>query len=372
VKMIQEKSTAPRILLVIGGMYCGGAQRVIADMANYWAAKGWHVSLTTWSGPDVPDFYQLAPNISRVWLYVPRGGRLPFATLRTSVARISRLRRLLRTARPDCVISFIDVSNIHTILASLGLGLRVVVSERTNPAINHTLSRPWRVLRRICYSWADQIVAQTRDAAAWVEHNCHARVAVIPNSLRVLPDTACRREPIVVALGRLTAEKGIDILLHAFARIRNEFSDWRLCVIGDGPERNALESLGAKLELRERLCFLGEVASAEDWLARSGLMVHASRREGFPNAVLEAMGTGAAGICADCPSGPSELIEEGVNGRLVPIGDVDRLARVMAELMANPGVREELGRQARAVRHRYSPEIIMAQWEEACVLQGSR
>src|SRR2546430_66502 len=182
-----SKSAAPRILLVIGGMYCGGAQRVMAGMANYWAAKGWHIELATWSGPEIPDFYELAPNIPRIWLDVPLAGHSPFAALRTSAARITKLRRLLRKSRPDCVISFIDVSNIYAILASIGLGLRVIVSERTNPAVNYTLSLPWRVLRRICYSWATQVVAQTRDAGAWIERTCRARVAVIPNSLRTLP-----------------------------------------------------------------------------------------------------------------------------------------------------------------------------------------
>jgi GalNAc-alpha-(1->4)-GalNAc-alpha-(1->3)-diNAcBac-PP-undecaprenol alpha-1,4-N-acetyl-D-galactosaminyltransferase len=100
-------------------------------------------------------------------------------------------------------------------------------------------------------------------------------------------------------------------------------------------------------------------------------MIHSSRREGFPNAVLEAMGMGAPVICADCPSGPAELIRDGVNGRLVPVGDVGALARVMTELIKRPEAREKLGREAVRVRQEYDPCAIMAKWE-ACLALGHR
>jgi GalNAc-alpha-(1->4)-GalNAc-alpha-(1->3)-diNAcBac-PP-undecaprenol alpha-1,4-N-acetyl-D-galactosaminyltransferase len=359
----------PRILLVTGGLDCGGAQRVMAGMANYWAAKGWRIELATWTGPEIADFYELAANVSRIWLGVPLAHPGPLGALRASVLRVLKLRRLLKESRPEAVISFIDVSNIYTIMASIGLGVRVVVSERTNPSVNQTVSRPWRVLRRICYSWATQVVAQTPEAAKWIERQCHARVAVIPNPLRELPALACERQPFVIAVGRLTKEKGIDLLLQAFTRINAQFPEWRLYVLGEGPERRALESLRDELGLADSTEFLGQVRDVETWMARCGLMAHPSRREGFPNTVLEAMGMGAAVICANCPSGPAELIRDGVDGRLVPVGDVAELARVMAELMSRPALRVQLGREATRVRQRYEPGAIMMKWEECLGLQ---
>jgi GalNAc-alpha-(1->4)-GalNAc-alpha-(1->3)-diNAcBac-PP-undecaprenol alpha-1,4-N-acetyl-D-galactosaminyltransferase len=360
---------APRILLVVGGLDCGGAQRVMAGMANYWAAGGWRVQLATWTGPEIPDFYELLPGIERIWLGVRIAGRSPFAVLWASVVRVLKLRRLLQHSKPDAVISFIDVSNIYTIIAAMGLSLHVVVSERTNPSVNATVSRPWRLLRRILYSWASQVVAQTQDAARWIETRCRASVVVIPNALRTLPVRDYRREPLIVAVGRLSAEKGQDVLLRAFSQIRAEFPEWSVQIIGDGPERNALEALCVSLNLSDSVSFLGQVQNVEEWLGRAGLMIHSSRREGFPNAVLEAMGMGAAVICADCPSGPAELIQDGVNGRLVPVGDVAELARVMTELMRRSEVREALGHEAVRVRQQYDPSAIMAKWE-ACLPLG--
>ncbi|OGT14849.1 MAG: hypothetical protein A3J49_10855 [Gallionellales bacterium RIFCSPHIGHO2_02_FULL_57_16] len=357
----------PNILLVTGSLEGGGAERVMSDMANYWANRGWQVTLATWSGSKIQDFYFLSPNVRRVWLDVHSSKVSLFAKLRSNVSRIHKLRRLLLALRPDAVISFIDVSNVGTIFAAVGLGVRVVVSERIDPSLNFGVIRLVRALRRVSYSWADKVVAQTHDAARWIENRCRAKVVVIPNALRVLPEVACERMPLIIAVGRLTKQKGFDLLLKAFAEISSHFQNWRVAIIGEGPERPALIELRDQLNLTDRVEFTGQVRDVEAWMARAGLVVQPSRFEGFPNVVLESMGMGATVICADCPSGPSDLIEDGINGRLVPVEDVAALMQVMAELMSQPEVRERLGREASKVKQHYRQDLIMAQWE-ACLL----
>lgn len=357
-----------RLLLIVGSLQAGGAERQLSEMANYWCTRGAQVTLATWQGPEVPDFYTLNVAIERVHLGV-NGSRVRLLSLIAILEGIMRLRRLIRASRPDALLSFIDVSNVCSIVAAAGTGVRVVVAERTHPALRRAMSLPWRLLRRLCYRHADLVVAQTHDAAGWLERNCRARVSVIPNALRELPDLDCRRELLIVAVGRLTTEKGFDLLLRAFQRLQQQFPEWRVCVVGEGAERAALTRLSEELGLTQHVEFLGEVREVDQWLARASLLVHPSRREGFPNAVLEAMGMGLAVISADCRAGPSELIEDGVNGRLVPVDDVDALAHVMAELMASPDSREALGREARRVRQRFGQERIMEGWR-GCVLPG--
>jgi glycosyltransferase involved in cell wall biosynthesis len=354
-------------MLVIGGLQAGGAERQLSEMANYWARRGAQVTLATWSGREVADFYPLDHGVARVWLDAPAAHSSAFARVSVSLRGILRLRRLLRSARPNALVSFIDISNVCSILAATGLPVRVVVAERTHPAISRTAAWPWRVMRWISYRWADCVVAQTRDAAAWLERNCRARVSVIPNSLRQLPQLECERESLIVAVGRLSKEKGFDVLLQAFAHVKRDFPDWRIRIVGNGTERDALVRLSEELQLSDQVEFVGEVRGVEAWLARAGLLVHPSRREGFPNVVLEAMGMGVAVICADCRAGPSELIRDEVNGRLVPVDDVAALARVMSELMAKPAAREALGREARRVVQYYSQDTIMERWQ-TCVL----
>ena len=240
---------APSVMLIIGSLRAGGAERQLSDMANYWARSGAKVTLVTWSDPQERDFYVLMPEIKRIWLGEPTPPHPRYTQARELVHRVALLRRLLRDLKPAVLLSFIDVSNIHAILAAWGLPLRVVVAERTHPAINRTVGLPWRVLRRLLYSRAYRVVAQTHDAAGWLERSCRARVAVIPNSLRDLPQIDGAREPLVVAIGRLSKEKGVDVLLRAFGRIRSEFPHWRVCVIGDGAERSALTHLCDQLGL---------------------------------------------------------------------------------------------------------------------------
>jgi GalNAc-alpha-(1->4)-GalNAc-alpha-(1->3)-diNAcBac-PP-undecaprenol alpha-1,4-N-acetyl-D-galactosaminyltransferase len=355
-----------RLLLIIGSLQAGGAERQLSDMANYWSARGVQVTFATWHGPEVEDFYVLDRTIERVHLGV-NGSRVRLLSLIGILAGIMRLRRLIRTSRAHAVLSFIDVSNVCTIMAAAGLGVRVVVAERTHPALRRSMGLAWRLLRHLSYRHADLVVAQTRDAAGWLERNCRARVSVIPNALRALPSLDCRREPLIVAVGRLTTEKGFDLLLHAFARLMRPFPEWRVCIVGEGMERKALVQLAGRLGLTQRVEFLGEVRGIDSWLARASLFVHPSRREGFPNAVLEAMGMGLAVICADCRAGPAELIADRINGRLVPVDDVDALAGAMAELMASSDSREALGREARQVRQRFGQERIMEDWR-GCVL----
>jgi len=249
------------------------------------------------------------------------------------------------------------------------LRLRLVISERAPPSMDFTVSPVWRVLRRMLYSWSDDIVAQTREAAFWIGKNCRKEALVIPNALRPLPSIEEARQTLIVSIGRLEIVKGFDLLLRAFARIASEFPEWDVAIIGEGPEHENLVRMRDELNLANRVKFIGQVREVETWMARAGLVVQPSRFEGFPNVVLEAMGMGAAVVSADCPAGPADLIEDGVNGSLVPVEDVDSLANRIADLMLHPGVRERFGLEALKVKQRFRQELVMTKWE-ACLFPG--
>ena len=361
---------APNVVLVTGSLQGGGAERQLSDMANYWAAKDWTVILATWSGPDVCDFYPLHARVRRAYLNVETSNWAILPRVCLNLKRMWRLRRLLSELRPDALVSFQTESNLLTIIAGWGLDARLVVSERIQPALHTSVLWIWRIMRRLIYRRADTVVAQTRDAALWLQDHCRTKVSVIPNALRILPETFCERRCYILAVGRLTRQKGFDLLLRAFARIARDFDGWSLVIIGEGEEREALVRQRRELLLDDRVQFVGQTPDVVNWMAHAGLVVQPSRFEGFPNVVLESMGLGAAVISADCPSGPSELIEDCVNGRLVPVDDVEALAAVMAELIADAGERERLGRAAYAVRERYRQDVVMELWD-ACVLPQS-
>jgi GalNAc-alpha-(1->4)-GalNAc-alpha-(1->3)-diNAcBac-PP-undecaprenol alpha-1,4-N-acetyl-D-galactosaminyltransferase len=352
------------IVLVSATLTCGGAERQLAGMANYWAATGAQVRLVTWSGPEVPDFFALDPRVRRERFGVGAVARRWHAPL-TFYRRIRALRQLLRAVRPDAVISFITVTNVLTLLASVGLGLKVAVSDRAHPATDVTVTRAWALMRRVLYRFAHVVVAQTSAAADWTLRACGKRAVVIPNALRELAPRTAPREPLVLAIGRLDPQKGFDLLLRAFAAIAARFPQWRIAILGEGPELESLRELRTRLGLEPRVSFEGNDDDIEAWMARAALVVQPSRYEGFPNVLLESMAMGAAVISADCIAGPADLIADGVNGRLVPVEQVDALAAAMADLMSQPDTRERLGAEARKVRETYRSDRIMARWSQA-------
>jgi len=366
-----EASQPVKVVLVTASMQGGGAERVLSDMSNYWAKRGLQVTLATWSGPEIDDFYPVDSAVDRVWLDVPAPNTSMIAKARSNVMRISKLRSILRQSDQSVVLSFIDWSNVLTILAATGLPIRTVVSERVHAAYFPQLSWQWKLLRKLLYRRADVVVAQTDDVARWVEEHCKSRSCTIPNPLRELPLLDNEREPFILSVGRLYRQKGFDILLRAFANVQHDFSEWKVVIVGSGPELESLLSLRRELDLTSRVTFVKPVKDVESLMSRAGLVVQPSRFEGFPNVVLEAMGMGAAVISADCPSGPAEIIEDGTNGRLVPVDDVAALSTVMSKCMETPELRKRLGDNATKVRERYRQSKIMRLWER-CLLPECR
>jgi glycosyltransferase involved in cell wall biosynthesis len=355
------------VILVTSSLGCGGAERVLSDMANYWSKLGWQVAFATWSGREVRDFYPLDRRVRREWLDVDSPNDSSVAKLRAHARRKRRLRALVAEIQPDAVLSFIDWSNVVTILATRGLDTRVVVSERVHPAHHPDLARTWKALRKLVYRMADRVVAQTTDVQQWLSSNCGARTETIPNPLRDLPLMHCERQPMILGVGRLRPQKGFDLLLRAFAEARRHFTGWRVLIVGAGPERDALMKLARELGIDACVEIVEPRKDIEVLMASAGIVVQPSRFEGFPNVVLEAMGMGAPVIAADCQSGPSEIIEDGVNGRLVPVEDVDELANAMTDLMSQPHLRARLGAAAKSVRWRFGQEQIMNMWEQCLV-----
>lgn len=355
------------VVLVVGTLQAGGAERAISGIANYWARKHWRITMVTLTGPCVQDFYPLVNGIDRRWLDDGRTAATRLARLRTVAARLVKLRKLLREVRPNAIVSFIDVPNVLTLLAASGLGVRTVVSERGSPQEIPTrgfnaLGAHWRWLVKLLYRRAAVVTALNPAAAAWLHRHCGVVVNVVPLALRSMPLVDCQRERRLVYIGRLHREKGVDLLLRAFAAVGHEFPDWRVTVIGTGPERQPLDLLASELEITDRVEFLEPVVNVESWMARAGIVVLPSRAEAFGNVMLEAMAMGAPVIGTECP-GPRALIDDGHNGRIVPVDDPVELARAMTELMSQSELRARLGREALKVREKFQQESVMSQWE---------
>ena len=352
-----------KAVFVISTLGAGGAERAMSELARFLAGHGWSIVLASFEAETSVDFFSLHPAVRRARLGNPRPARSLAGKLAANLRRALALRALIAHEKPGVVLSFMETSNVLALIASAGLQVPVVVAERTDPSQHIAVPKMWRLGRRWLYRRASSVVAQTESAADWLRRHCHCAVQVIPNALRELPQPGGGREPLLLSVGRLEAVKGFDVILHAFARVSRRFPAWRVVIVGDGSLRDELHALAQELDVAARVDWLGRRSDIEHWYARAGLVAQASRFEGFPNVLLEAMGMGAAVISTDCRSGPREIITHGDNGWLVPVDDVTAMASGMQALMANEEARQSLGRSAMAVRERFAPASILGQWE---------
>lgn len=362
----------PAVALVVASLASGGAERVVATMANHWAATGRPVTVVTVDGMHA-DFYPLAPAVARRALDLLAPSANPLHAIALNLRRIRQLRRALVASGARTVVSFVERTNVIVRLATAGLPLRIVLAERTDPRA-HRIGPVWDGLRRLTYRAADAVAVQTpsvRDwAVGWLPGH---RVHVIPNPVdraRWRPPTPpAPRQSVILGIGRFTVEKGFDVLVRAFALLAPRFPEWTLELLGDGPLREELESLTRSLGIGERVVFRGTVGDPERYLHRSAIFALPSRFEGFPNALLEAMASGCAVVATDCPSGPRHIIRDARNGLLVDPDDPAALAAGIARLMDDASLRGALAQEAQLVVEEYDVDRIMALWER--VIDGA-
>ena len=365
-----QSGRAQRITLVISSLGRGGAERVAVDLCSFLAESGRDVSVLTLSGDD-PDAYDLPASVRRSRIEIRRAARSGLQSIKFTLDHLREMRRnILRIEDPTSVLSFIEQTNIRTIGCLVGSGIPVVVSERIHPG-HHPLPQSWSLLRRMVYRFASAVVVQNEDIADWFRKSVATRrLLTIPNAVRGR-DISWRSsalapsEPIILGIGRLARQKGFDLLLRAFARTRLADNGWRVVILGEGEDRKALSQLSDDLGVSGSVEMPGHVTDVSGWIARSRIFALPSRYEGFPNALLEAMQLGTACVSFDCPSGPRDLIEDGVNGLLVPAEDVDALTEALRQLALDQPLRERLAREAAKVSETFAADRIYRLWTEA-------
>jgi GalNAc-alpha-(1->4)-GalNAc-alpha-(1->3)-diNAcBac-PP-undecaprenol alpha-1,4-N-acetyl-D-galactosaminyltransferase len=355
-----------RIILALSSMAAGGAERVAATLVNYWSANGHKVALITVASSDL-DFYPLDQHVTRIGLDLIRSSTGWYDFVVNNFNRVRKLRSAIRAFKPEVILSFMDATNVRVLLASIGTGIPVVVEEHIDPT-QVPKGRIFKMLRHLLYKRASAVVVLTPGIARWASSFVKKdAIHVIPNPISEQFFRNSRLEPArdghrVIAIGRLEAQKGFDMLLKAFAQCAPEHPGWTLKIIGDGSERDQLQSQAATLRISDRVAWEPAVREPQTELHRSDLFVLSSRYEGLPMVLLEAMACGLPVISFDCPSGPGDIIQDGEDGLLVPPNDIDALARAMSRLMSDSDERRRLGERAARVVERFGLAKIAGMW----------
>lgn len=327
----------------------GGAQHVASVLANHWAANGISVAAITFSKPGA-DVFKLDSRIRRIAVDGGGASANAFAGLFANASRICALRAAIRASDADTVLSFVGSMNVLTILACLGLGKRVIISERNDPA-RQSLGRIWDVLRHLLYPRADCVIANSQAAIATMKAYVPAeKLLWLPNPLRRARETAkieAAPKPFFLTVGRLDTQKAYDVLLTAFADVVRD-RDAELVILGSGPLRETLKAQARELKIADRVAFKGRVEDPFPWYRSAIALVHPARFEGMPNAVLEAMSEGLPPIISDAQEGLRGIVQDGLSGLVVAVESVPALSSAMHTLAGDPQLRSRLSSGAKA------------------------
>ncbi|WP_332879722.1 glycosyltransferase family 4 protein [Massilia sp. S19_KUP03_FR1] len=362
-----------RLLVYIHSLENGGAERVVANLANYWVSIGWDVTVVT-VAPTARDFYTLDGAVKREALNLAGGNPNVLAGFVRTVRRVQALRQVLQRVRPDIALSAMHTANVILAMAARGVpGVRAIGSEHNFPP-KAPMGLIWETLRRHAYGHLTAVVALTQECACWLAAHSHAtRIPVIPNAVRwplskhepsISPAVCCAAgRQILLGVGRLSSEKNFSALVEIFSRLASKYPAWDLVILGDGPLSGALHLQVQAAGLQHRVFLPGRVGNVGDWYGRAALYVMSSHFEGFPNTLVEAMSYGLPAVSFDCDTGPRDIIRHDVDGLLVTPADAEGMLLALGKLMADAALREAFSRRALEARERFSMEKISSMWE---------
>lgn len=358
-----------KISMLIGSLSGGGAERVVCNLANYLARKKHDVTVITLSNAQS---YKLDTAVNRFALCSPKEeANMP--KLLRNILRMYRLNRRFRKEDADVFLTFLPVLSRVVLMQKCFIRPPVVLAERCDPQTYCAASEKNKKAFLKYYPRADAYVFQTEDARAYyIEQGIDVRSScVIPNAINpafVRAPFGGERSKRIVSAGRLTQQKNFPLLIRAFAQICEKYPDYRLVIYGEGALLENHRALAAELGVADRVEFPGYTTDIADAIQDAALFVLPSDYEGMPNALAEAMALGLPCVATDCPAGGSKyLIQNGENGLLVPVGDVDATAQAMDRVLSDGDFAKSIGSKAAGVQQRLEAGRIYGEWEKFIV-----
>ena len=351
-----------KLLFIVGNIAGhGGTERVTCELANAFAAAGDDVEILSPFGPS-ESYFKLSPNVTVTGLTLLEA-KAQFGRF----ARISwALYRYYRRSQPDAVVLVDTIQFLFCLPWIWRSKAAFVCWEHFNLMTEHG-SRFRTLARKAAARWSDAVVVLTeRDARAWRQRlDVDERVRAIPNPIpyfKESPSALAERNFDVLAIGRLTEQKGFDVLLRAWYELADKRHGWRLRIVGSGEDDAMLKRLAHDLEITNSVVFVGQTKAIASEFRSASIYVMSSRWEGLPMTLLEAQYFGLPSVSTDCETGPREMLSGG-SGLLVPLGDSAALAEGLSNLMGASDQRAEMSQMALDNAKTYGQESIRRQWQ---------
>ena len=341
-----------KVMIAISNSGVGGSQRVAMHLAQWLETSSVHSCEIVALKPPTGNAYDMSG--------------FKFEEINSNRI-IFKLSSIIRARKPDILLSMGVPLCLYTVPACLLTKTKHIISERNDPA--HFAGKTIvKIFSRLAMRTANGFVFQTKDAQDYYGGRIAKKSVVIPNPLFNLKNMPAQpfegdRNKTVVSVGRLNKQKNQKMLIEAFAQLSGEFGDYSLTIWGEGPERANLEELIKELNMQDRIFLPGASDNVLEEIYDEGIFVLSSDFEGMPNALMEAMALGLPCISTDCPcGGPKDLIKNGENGILVPVGNVNHLATAMKELISDNKKAREMEKKAIEIRQYYDTNTTCSKW----------
>lgn len=355
-----------KIAFVIGSLTSGGSERVISTLSNR-LVDSFDVCIITFKKTE--PFYTLNNKVKVISCYDSLKRPSNFlASLWLNIALVKRICEIIRSEKIDLLIGFITTANILSIIASNITGIPSVISERNNPQME-IIPKFWKFLREFFYPRANSVVLQTQGVKKLYEKKVsESKLIILPNPIsekltnkRTFKDDS-KREKLILNVGRLNKSKQQKMLINAFENITTE--DWKLLIIGDGPQYNALQKQIKQLKLSDKVEIKPQIKDIHNYYDKARVFAFTSKNEGFPNALIEAMHFGLPSISTDCDFGPSDLINHNSNGILIPVNGQLELEQSLQLLINDKSLREKISKNAIASTEEYISFNVITKWQK--------
>lgn len=343
------------VLFAIGSLHGGGAERVVSVWSSALAEKGYKVSVLVYSRLENEYPISEKVNVCTIAKSEKECNEL------SMIQRLKLFRKSLKNLKPDMVISFLPVVQVYIALASLGLRIPRIETIRINPWRTGILKTKFAKLWLWCFDSCRALILQSEDQKGFFSKKVQKKSVVIPNPINQLyienKKTEYSSSKKIVAAGRLSEQKNYKMMIDAVKLISGKYNDVTLDIYGNGELEEELQNYINENNLESKITLKGRCNELYNVYKNSDFYVMSSDYEGMPNALAEAMAIGLPSISTDCKTGPRDLIDDGKNGFLVPVGDAKALAdRIEKVFSMTEQEKRELGENAREKIIKYCSE----------------
>lgn len=361
---MHNKKVKQKLAFVIPSLGAGGAERVVSTLANA-LTTDYEVYIITFI--KVVPFYQLNNDV-RLLHCVDKiePSKNIFNALKSNYILLKKINAIVKNKKIQLLIGFLTSANVLSVLAAKSNSISSIISERNNPNKNKT-NNFWKLLKNFSYPKANFLVVQTKEIQEYYTSSVdEKKLVILPNpisgELSSKRDNETIKENVILNVGRLTNQKAQDVLIKSFSKIDDK--NWKLLIIGEGQKKKEYQQLIEKLDLKDRAIIKSKTKNIDKYYNSSKIFAFSSIFEGFPNALIEAMHFGIPCISTDCPTGPSELIEDGINGFLIPMNNEEVLTKKINQLISKEDLRLSFGKKGQKTVDQFKVDSVVEQWNK--------